>query len=666
MRFFIVYFQETHVTCSIHLRGEMSSAYITNMFGARLDLASLSKEAPVKVKTPFTLKRRREEPEEKEAGPSGLSDDLSDGSDDLSDDSSESDSSDSDSDSSDSDSNSSESESSDGDSDKSNESKAPIIKATVTVPVIEKAVDSDNMQLDVDDEYTAKHSSIFLKFKQVDSTDIDIPKVEPVNQELQDLAPLPQPALPRDKILTSKNTHSKNLDWLADPDYAVPANTKSFKEFNLSPIIQSNLEKLKYTEAFSVQIEVMNLLFSDAKANKLQPDTKGDILVNAATGSGKTLAYLIPIIENLQHRIVPRVRAVILVPTKPLINQVFQTMSEISNGTQLRILTLRTDVSVKEEANKLSNAPDIIISTPGRLVEHLTNGTITLKNLQYLVIDEADRLLNQSFQNWAKILISKIDTEVNLSEKWKLGVKKLIFSATLTTDASKLSVLKFTKPRLIIVNDQKQLVNEIFSVPNTLTEYQIRLPSATSSMKPLILAKFLMSTNKLKNVLVFTKSNESSLRLAKLLELLFERLLTRKDFEVAYINSTNNKTAIRSRILRDFSEQKINILVATDLIARGIDVASITDVINYDMPNSSREYIHRVGRTARANNPGNAFNFLFGKDETQWFYSMMKHVGRGGKFVEHSDFDYRDTMSDLDEKVYSDCLVELQKQVLAK
>ena len=108
-------------------------------------------------------------------------------------------------------------------------------------------------------------------------------------------------------------------------------------------------------------------------------------------------------------------------------------------------------------------------------MEHLLNDSINLSSLQYLIIDEADRLLNQSFQNWSNVLLDKIDSQINIAEVWKLSVQKLVFSATLTTDAGKLSSLKFYNPRLIIVNDSKQLVNEIFTVPVTLSEFKIHL-----------------------------------------------------------------------------------------------------------------------------------------------------------------------------------------------
>lgn len=527
----------------------------------------------------------------------------------------------------------------------------------------------DNMEIDlqpeVDPDYIHKHQTIFNKFKQsTESEAIEQEKEEveeeDANIEQHSLVPLPQPALPRDRKLSSVSTHTKNLDWLTKPQYASPLDKKAFTDFKSSSFMIKNLEKMGFTEAFSVQISVLNMMLPEIEAQKLKPDRVGDILVNASTGSGKTLAYLIPIIESLYRRVVPRVRAIILVPTKPLINQVKSTLLQLSSGTNLQIAALKNDVSINDEKDLLTKSvPDIIVSTPGRLVEHLLNDSINLSSLQYLIIDEADRLLNQSFQNWSNVLLDKIDSQINIAEVWKLSVQKLVFSATLTTDAGKLSSLKFYNPRLIIVNDSKQLVNEIFTVPVTLSEFKIHLGVAKNSLKPLILTKFLISTNKLSNVLIFTKSNESSIRLTELLTSLFQKLSI--NLKIAFINSTNNRTSIRSKILKQFSNQEVNILITTDLIARGIDVASITDVINYDLPNSSREYVHRVGRTARANQVGYAYSFCFGKGENSWFKKLAHEVSRS-KEVENVDLNVKELISDRDEEIYQQALHELQQQ----
>lgn len=478
------------------------------------------------------------------------------------------------------------------------------------------------------------------------------------------LGPLPQPALPRDKRLTATTNHISNLDWLAKPHYASTDASVAFSDLPLSETMLTTLRANGFTEAFAVQVAVLRHLLPDIERQALRPDVGGDLLVNAATGSGKTLGYAIPIVESLRSRVVPRVRAIVLVPTKPLIAQVRATFAQLSKNTNLSIASLRSDTSVSDEASRLANTPDIVVSTPGRLVEHLTKGHIELASLQYLVIDEADRLLNQLFQNWCSTLMARIDVNTNahLDSQWRPAVQKLVFSATLTTDAGRLAMLRLQRPRLIIVNDQKQLVNELYSVPPTLSEYKIALGSARSAEKPLVLARFLVAHSKLANVLVFAKSNEASLRLSRLLQLLFQAM--HHPANVAYLNSTNNTPTARAKTLRDFAAQRVHVLVVTDLIARGIDVATITDVFNYDLPNSSRDYVHRVGRTARANQPGNAYTMCFGKGESKWFAQVAKEVSRQQEISDVSE-GFRELVSKEDEEVYADCLAELQREVTA-
>ncbi|XBA47035.1 hypothetical protein SBP28_001499 [Candidozyma auris] len=557
---------------------------------------------------------------------------------------SSSDSSDSDSESEDEES---QSGSEDGDEEETesstHEDSHPAKRTTQDDPMeVDNGANNDNHGEEKGDDildkaYIKKHASIFQKFKAVQHKDEITEYTERSDEEeipqKMDLAPLPQPELPRDETLRSTKAHLKTLDWLAEPVYALPELTAPFTEFSFSHTLMNNISAMGFTKAFSVQISVFKMLLDDIKRNRLCPDFRGDILVNASTGSGKTLAYCVPIIEALQTRIVARVRAVILVPTKPLIQQVTQTLIELGKGTPLNIVSLSSDMSIKDEGIKISkNIPDIIVSTPGRLVEHLLNESVTFEALRFLVIDEADRLLNQSFQNWSEILIKAIEDHKkpsrNVGNCWELQTQKLVFSATLTTDAGKLSQLKFVKPRLIVVNSKEQLVNEMFSVPSTLSESKILFASSDSAYKPLLLAKLMIQAEKLSNVLIFSRSNDSTLRLANVLEALFKRLIPSVNVNVAYMNSTNNLSSVRNRVFRDFSSGQINILVATDLIARGLDLLSITDVINYDLPVSSREYVHRVGRTARANQKGEALTLVFGKGENQWFNSIMEDVGR--------------------------------------
>lgn len=518
-----------------------------------------------------------------------------------------------------------------------------------------------------DDDYMSKHSKIFNKLKNIRALEVADATVEAKEEEIVEshaLGPMPQPELPTDSILASTLNYLKNLDWLAKPAYSSSDTRRLFKEFALSGNMLGNLAALGFERALSVQVSVLELLLEDFEKNKLSPDFRGDILVNSSTGSGKTLAYSIPIVHVLEDRIVPRVRAIVLVPTKPLINQVANTLRDLSKGTKLRVFSFMNETSLKEEAARVKlNVPDIIVSTPGRLVDHIMAENISLEALRFLVIDEADRLLHSSFQSWSQVVVSAIekwsDKLRDPTKSWRLKPQKLIFSATLSTDAGKLSLLKLKDPRLIVVNSMSKPLNEMFSLPASLKEYKLSYTSSKSANKPLHLAKFLLTTNRLDSVLVFSKSNDATLRLTRLLNDLFLKLIPERTMVVAYINSTNNMASVRSRILRDFDKKTINILVATDLIARGIDIMSIGCVVNYDLPDSSREYVHRVGRTARAGNDGEAFSMCYGDGEATYFSTLMDDIGRVGTIEEVET----PALDDMDQQIYSAVMEKFQQDL---
>ncbi|KAH3670556.1 hypothetical protein OGAPHI_001071 [Ogataea philodendri] len=535
-----------------------------------------------------------------------------------------------------------------------------------------------------EDDEPDLHSSVFERYNRtmslqdkLDDPNGDASVSEQADVEM-DVAPLPQPKLPRDKSLYSQERKNKNLDWLTEPEYHDTLQTKPFKEFEpaIDSAIISNLEsKFGISSAFSVQINVIESLMRDIAANRLDPTPFGDYLVNASTGSGKTLAYLIPIVHSLIGRVVPRIRCIILVPTKPLITQVYATILQLTRGININALALRSDTSVKEETDKLATVnPDILVTTPGRLVEHVTNG-LDLSQLRFLVVDEADRLLNQSFQNWCDVLVSKLEQQQQFGPGQTFyntfGVKctKLIFSATLTTDSEKLHHLKLFKPKLIVINNTEQLVNELYQIPLNLEEKYIRVNEKLSFFKPMVLLKFLQQQQYSSHGLVFTKSNESAIRLSRLLSILCTKL--QLDLDILCINYSL-KTQQRTQLLRRFDEQG-GILVATDLIARGMNMDSIKFVVNYDLPLSTKEYIHRVGRTARANRPGTAFTLCFGDGEYKWFKKLVYSGGvinRNGKQIDEikvvrqdDEHTAEDFVLELDRDVYDESLDLLEKEI---
>lgn len=527
-----------------------------------------------------------------------------------------------------------------------------------------------------------------MQDKLADELKVPVENTTPVNElgEIKDVAPMPQPALPRDRNLSSQAAKNKNLKWLAEPDYHATDIKQRFDSFEpkLDEKLVSNLKtEFGIEEAFSVQVSVIQSIMSAVRKNRLDPRPYGDYLVNAATGSGKTLAYLIPVVEALKDRVVPRLRSIILAPTRPLVNQAYSTLLKLTKGFDLNVIALRSGESLRTEHDRfLNNHPDIVIATPGRLVDHILKYNLDLSQLRFLVVDEADRLLNQSFQNWCDVLVGKITSEQeddsdsnSFYNRFRLRCIKVVLSATLTTNSEKLSHLKLFKPNLVVINNSEKLVHELYQLPPHLQEYYINIPEALSFYKPFIFLRFLFDKPELKDhSLIFIKSNETAVRLSRLLQLLLS--YSSQKISVLCINSAI-KSSQKQKILKQFDTDG-GILIATDLVSRGLNFDSIKSVLNYDLPLSTKEYIHRVGRTARANKHGCAFSFCFGEGDFRWFKKLVFSGGvinRNGKDVTPIRFTRKDELtgegvefaldlSDEDKQLYESCLVKLKEEVV--
>ncbi|ODQ55381.1 DEAD-domain-containing protein, partial [Saitoella complicata NRRL Y-17804] len=450
----------------------------------------------------------------------------------------------------------------------------------------------------------------------------------------------------------------------------IPSTTRiPFSELGLSSKINTRLATQNYTAAFAVQSAVLPALLKDAQS--LVQGVKEDLCVSAQTGSGKTLAYTIPIVEALSTRVVTRLRCLIVLPTRELVTQVRETFEQIAGGSGLKIGTSTGQRSFANEQTMLCGQPtdkplrggkslvDILICTPGRLVDHIQQTpNFTLQHLRWLVVDEADRLLNQSFQEWADVVMNEIDNPANLlspeeeergsdavsggvgraGEGWISACQKCIFSATLSRNPGKIASLRLRRPRLIMVHDPAAPTEEgtaaedgaageemdgdddddepkTFSVPAGLTEHAL----ISGPEKPLFLVQ-LIKEKGIKGAFVFTKSNESAARLARLL-VLMDPLQADK---VGLYSGEVSKDE-RKKTLTAFKKGTIEILVCSDLLARGLDLPSVPHIINYDPPPSTRQYIHRVGRTARAGTSGDAWSLIL-PHEARFFWKMVRSV----------------------------------------
>lgn len=458
-----------------------------------------------------------------------------------------------------------------------------------------------------------KHPSILKKFQAVlrSVSTVSSEPIEPLTQpggppHPQGLHPLPQPTS------TNLSRFQLTLDsqlpqWLSNPTIVPQNYTIPFADFPLSEKLQNRIaHHLKLDRAFAVQAALLPLLLTDP--SKQSFPTHHDVLVSAPTGSGKTLSYILPILHDLSQRCVTQLRALIIVPTRELVNQVRDNVESLASGLKVgtawggRSLNLERTLLVKDHWERYSGRPDVfddeeyqegrrysskvdvLISTPGRLVEHLTTSPgFHLKNLKWMVIDEADKLLSQSFQEWLATVMKSLEPEISdfdnrtrefgnalgIRKCYDETVRKVVLSATMTKDVGKLAGLKLWRPKLVIIREEPiekatneieveagaeelNIPDEIFSVPSMLSEHYVSVKEVED--KPLYLVQLLKTENIISRTLVFTKSNESAVRLAKLMNLMVEGL------KIGLISGELNKAGRKKR-LAEFNRCEIDVYV---------------------------------------------------------------------------------------------------------
>uniref|UniRef100_A0AAQ5X7G2 ATP-dependent RNA helicase n=1 Tax=Amphiprion ocellaris TaxID=80972 RepID=A0AAQ5X7G2_AMPOC len=460
----------------------------------------------------------------------------------------------------------------------------------------------------------------------------------------------------------SKPVHRVLPQWLAEPD-VIHRDIKNnlVPISNISGISAQLLKKLQNNgilHFFPVQAEVIPAILESAQQGLLigrggyKPR---DICVSAPTGSGKTLSFVIPVIQVLMERVVCEVRALAVLPTKELAQQVYKVFTSYAEGTTVKVVMLAGQKSFAaeqaslSEINKTSTYPlylaDIVVATPGRLVDHINkNSGLCLEQLRFLIIDEADRMIDSMHQSWLSQVVKVVYRSGSGSETTSIfrrtepahitaaslsppqvPLQKLLFSATLTQNPEKLQQLGLHQPRLFSsVHSQSSTTaaapttkQDRFDFPQGLTEYYV---PCTLSNKPLLILHFILRM-KLSPVLCFTNSRENAHRLYLLLELF-------GGIQVAEFSSRLSPGE-RKKTLKGFEQGKIQLLISTDAAARGIDINGVKCVVNYDAPQYIRTYIHRVGRTARAGKAGLAFTFLLSVQEKN-FLQMVVEAGSPG------------------------------------
>ncbi|ELR02886.1 ATP-dependent RNA helicase dbp6 [Pseudogymnoascus destructans] len=629
----------------------------------------------------------------------------------------------------------------------------------------------------------------------------DAEKPQEAEVELHALEPLPQPEpVPEAPPIS---IYSALPSWLGSPISVAPTATAQFEDLGLPSAVIESLKKSGIPSAFAVQAAVLSLLLPGPQK---QP---GDVLVSAATGSGKTLAYVLPMVEDISQTMVTQLRGLIVMPTRELVTQAREVSDMCANaygtgsrrhinvGVAIGNQTLRQEQSSlmkqdfvydpkeyrarqerinaawsgssvgDEVANLLmeedistpidhivqySPKVDIMICTPGRLVEHLKSTPgFTLEHLKWLVIDEADKLLDQSFQQWLETVMASLtsrETAAPSQLRSKDRITKVVLSATMTRDIGLLSQLKLNKPKFVVLEGNEGMGAgegqvDTLNLPHTLHESAIKIDQ--EGLKPLYLLEVLKRNGLLApkslpqddsdstsssgsdsdtsdddsdddtsssrsssdsdssspgddsssddssdddsssssdassttsvpskklpakkpagniklvkphGVLIFTKSNESAVRLFRLLAL----LVPSRASEIGAITSTTS----RKRTLRSFRSGALSVLIASDLVARGLDLPNLAHVVNYDMPTSITSYVHRVGRTARAGKEG-AATTLFSATEGRWFWNDIARSGgvKRKTKVERITISAKDVFSEDQKQEYEVALEKLGEE----
>jgi ATP-dependent RNA helicase RhlE len=326
------------------------------------------------------------------------------------------------------------------------------------------------------------------------------------------------------------------------------------------------------------------LVPTEIQARAIPPALAGrNIMASAETGSGKTAAFLIPIIERLKCTGSPR--ALVLAPTRELALQIDANARSYCRSSRLRTVCVVGGESMSRQMRGLASGVDIIIATPGRLNDLIERGAVALKAIEVFVLDEADRMLDMGFLPQVRRIISRIPHKR----------QTMMFTATLSRAVEQLA-------RELMASYERVEAARTATTVATLT--QKAFPVLSHAKVPLLLA--LLKQNTEGSFLVFTQTRRGADRLARVLEA--------NRHNVATLHSDRNQSQ-RNRALADFRSGSARVLVATDVAARGIDVDDITFVINYEVPATAEDYIHRVGRTARAGRDGSALTLVSPEEE---------------------------------------------------
>jgi ATP-dependent RNA helicase RhlE len=376
-----------------------------------------------------------------------------------------------------------------------------------------------------------------------------------------------------------------------------------FEDLNLLKNIQQALEEEGYENPTPIQEQAIPVILEGT-----------DLVGCAQTGTGKTAAFAIPVL-NVLHRIVGSskkvkyIRALVITPTRELALQIGESFDTYGKYTNIRQLTIFGGVNQASQVDQLKKGVDILVATPGRLLDLHKQGFINLDHLHFLVLDEADQMLDMGFINDVKKIIKLTPN----------NRQTLLFSATMPLPIRELADSFLTKPKYVSVTP----------VSSTAEKVKQQLYFVDKGDKRKLLYHLIRNEN-LENVLVFTRTKHGADNVVKALK--------KNGVEAGAIHGDKSQGA-RQRVLDAFKNKEMSILVATDIAARGIDIESLPYVVNFDLPNIPETYVHRIGRTGRAGNSGLAISFC-GKDEEPYLKDIEKLIRMKLKVIDGHPYPY--------------------------
>jgi ATP-dependent RNA helicase RhlE len=370
-----------------------------------------------------------------------------------------------------------------------------------------------------------------------------------------------------------------------------------FSEFNLDARLQAGIQRAGYSQPTPIQVQAIPMAMAGA-----------DLVGTAQTGTGKTAAFVLPILHKLLKGPRGKTRALIVTPTRELAEQIHETIRDLAAGTGLRSATVYGGVGANPQIKLLRSGVDIVVACPGRLLDLASQRAAKLDAVEILVLDEADRMFDMGFLPDVKRILKLLPAKR----------QNMLFSATFPKEVEALAQQTLHDPKRVSVG--------IAAPAHTVSHALYPVPGAS---KTRLLVELLKRTDT-NSVLVFTRTKHRAQKLARQVE--------QEGFTVTSLHG-NRSQGQRQSALKGFKAGRFQVMIATDIAARGLDVENISHVINYDMPDTTDAYIHRIGRTGRAERLGDAFTLVTPED-TSTLRALEKVMGKPIERRKLEGFDY--------------------------